>query len=69
MWPGTHSRLHASSRREHERQHRVPQGVLRGVGRLPGGQRLDASDCVEAHLRTSRPSVGAGSRGPDGSAG
>ena len=51
-----------------ERQHRVPQRVLRGIGRTPTRQRLDGR-LVQAHLRTSRPSVGTGSRGPDGSSG
>ena len=54
--------------RGEERQHRVPQRVLRGIGCPPIRQRCDGR-CVQAHLRTSRPSVGTGSRGPDGSSG
>ena len=53
---------------KHEREHRVPQRVLGGIGRVPGGQRFDRR-LTEGHLRTSSPSVGAGSRGPDSSAG
>jgi hypothetical protein len=51
-----------------ERQHRVPQRVLRGIGCAPIGQHCDGR-LVQAHLRTSRSSVGTGSRGPDGSCG
>ena len=66
MWPGTHSRRQRVGPGEQERQHGVPQRVLRGIGRPPTGQQLDGR-LVQAHLRTSRPSVGTGSRGPDGS--
>ena len=40
---------------EHERQHRVPQRVLSGVGRLPGGQRLERGFAEHRHLRTREP--------------
>jgi hypothetical protein len=51
-----------------KREHRVAQGVLGGIGRLPTDQGLDRR-AVQAHRRTSRSSVGTGSRGPDGSSG
>ena len=54
--------------RGEERQHRVPQRVLRGIGCAPTRQRRDGR-LVQAHLCTSRPSVSTGSRGPDGSSG
>ncbi|GAC1401532.1 MAG: hypothetical protein NVSMB60_16750 [Mycobacterium sp.] len=51
-----------------ERQHRVPQRVLRRIGCVPTCQRFDGR-LVQTHLRTSRPAVSTGSRGPDDSSG
>ena len=68
-WPGTHARMAGVLAGEHERQHRVPQRVLRGIWRGPTVQQCLDDRVVQGSL-ADQQAVGrhAGSRGPDGSA-
>ena len=62
IWPGTHSLLHASSRASTN-----DSTACRSVSCAGSGAAHDVSASIvesrRRHLRTSRPSVGAGSRG------